>query len=375
MKYLFINSVYGVRSTGKIIADQCHKLQSEGHQCLVAYGRETINDPSTKSVQIGTKIDYMTHAVLSRFFDLHGLCSKCATKKFLDLANEYSPDVVWLHNLHGYYINIELLFQWLKEHPQIQVYWTLHDCWAFTGHCAYFTMVDCCKWKSGCGKCTQLKTYPKTYGIDFSKRNYKRKCKAFTGVLNMTLITPSQWLANLTRESFLSEYSVKVMHNTVDNNIFKPTGSDFRQKYNLMDKYIVLGVAVGWENTKGLPDILEIRKKLSSKYIIILVGATVAQIKAFPKGIIGITRTENSTELAKIYSASDVFVNPTHQDNYPTVNLEAAACGTPVITYNVGGSPESVYPENVIEENNIDKMVMRIIQICENKKIMSECDE
>lgn len=370
MKYLFINSVYGVRSTGKIIADQCHKLQSEGHQCLVAYGRETINDPSTKSVQIGTKIDYMTHAVLSRFFDLHGLCSKRATKKFLDLANEYSPDVVWLHNLHGYYINIELLFQWLKEHPQIQVYWTLHDCWAFTGHCAHFTMAKCEKWKTECNKCQQLRSYPKTIGLDHSKRNYVRKRNAYTGVPNMMLITPSQWLADLTRDSFLTEYPVKVVHNTINKQFFKPTKSDFRDKYNLTDKYIVLGVAVGWEETKGLLDIFEIRQKLSSRYIIVLVGTTKKQIQSLPQGILGINRTANQNELAAIYTAADVFINPTHQDNYPTVNLEAAACGTPVITYNVGGSPESVPNENVIQENDIDGFVLRIRQLCEEKVLI-----
>lgn len=158
MKYLFINSVYGVRSTGKIIAEQCHKLQLEGHQCAVAYGRETIGDPAVEQMQIGKKADYLSHALLSRLFDLHGLCSRRATKVLLKQMDAYQPDVIWLHNLHGYYINFELLFQWLKVHPQIKVYWTLHDCWAFTGHCAYFTMAGCNQWKSGCCHCNQLHT-------------------------------------------------------------------------------------------------------------------------------------------------------------------------------------------------------------------------
>ena len=365
MKYLFINSVYGVRSTGKIIAEQCHKLQLEGHQCSVAYGRETIGDPAVEQMQIGKKADYLSHALLSRLFDLHGLCSRRATKVLLKQMDAYQPDVIWLHNLHGYYINFELLFQWLKVHPQIKVYWTLHDCWAFTGHCAYFTMAGCNQWKSGCRHCNQLHTYPKTCGFDHVKRNYRKKRNAFTGTKNLELITPSKWLADLTRESFLAEYPVRVIHNSINHDVFQPTPSDFRERYGIENVYLVLGVAVGWEETKGLQDMLQLREQLSDQYVIVLVGATDRQIASFPKGMIGINRTANQKELAAIYSAADVFVNPTHQDNYPTVNLEANACGTPVITYNVGGSPESVPAENVIRENDVAAMAVRIIQICE----------
>lgn len=369
MKYLFINSVYGVRSTGKIVAEECHKLQNEGHECMAAFGRETIADPSVQQIQIGKRADYLVHAVLSRFFDLHGFCSKRATKKFLCAVEKYSPDVIWLHNLHGYYINIELLFEWIKKHPEIQVYWTLHDCWAFTGHCAYFTMAKCDQWKSGCDRCPQLKSYPKTIGLGRTKTNYIRKRNAFTGVQNLVLITPSQWLANLTRDSYLADYQVRVVHNTINRDVFKPMPSNFREKYNVQDKYIVLGVAVGWEGSKGLPDILKIRQQLPPQYLIVLVGASEKQARSFPEGILGIEKTANQVELAEIYSAADVFINPTHQDNYPTVNLEAAACGTPVITYNVGGSPESVPENNVIPEDDIEGFVSRIKQLCEEKAI------
>lgn len=364
MKYLFINSVYGVRSTGKIVADQCHKFQREGHTCIAAYGREAARDPDVRIIKIGTKVDHLIHAVMTRVFDQQGFCSKRATKEFIRKAENYHPDVIWLHNLHGYYINIELLFQWLKEHPEIKVYWTLHDCWAFTGHCAYFTMVGCNRWKFGCGKCPQAGVYPKTYGGDYSKRNYRRKKHAFMNAPNLTLVTPSKWLADLTRESFLKEYPVSVIHNTVDKRIFCPRKSSFRKSMHLDDKYIVLGVAVGWEKTKGLPDMLRLRKILPDKYVIILVGATKAQIRKFPSGVLGIQHTKNQIELAKIYTAADVFVNPTHQDNYPTVNLEAKSCGTEVVTYDVGGSPESVSPENVVPENDINALAERIISIC-----------
>ena len=360
MRYLFINSVYGIGSTGKIMA--------QGHPCLVAYGREAIPDSEVHCIRIGNKIDYLTHAAWSRCFDLTGLCSRHATKKFLKTAEAYAPDVIWLHNLHGYYINIELLFEWLKRHPQITVRWTLHDCWAFTGHCPNFAMIRCEKWKTGCCDCTQLKEYPKTYGGDHSRRNYLRKRAAFTGISNMQLITPSKWLADLTRDSFLAQYPVEVVHNTIDLNVFKPTKSDFRKNHGLEDKSIILGVSTLWDKAKGLPDLLKIREMLTPNYVIVVVGAPESLIKTFPEGVLGIGRTKDQTELAAIYTAADVFVNPTHQDNYPTVNLEAAACGTPVVTYNVGGSPESAAPENVVPENDIKGMVRRIRQICDKKR-------
>lgn len=341
MKYLFVNSVYGVRSTGKLIAAKCRELQEQGHKCVVAYGREAIEDDIEK-IKIGTPLDSNVHAIFSRFFDIHGLASRQATKEFIKKIDEYRPDVIWMHNIHGYYINYEILFSWLKAHPEIKKYWTLHDCWSFTGHCAYFTMAKCDKWKVQCEKCPQLNTYPKTVGIDHSKVNFNRKKAAFSGVENMELITPSQWLADLTRESFLSEYCVKVIRNEIDRTIFKPTISNFKERYKIQDKYMILGVAVGWEETKGFPDMLKLRARLDSQYVIFLVGLTQEQIENLPEGMLGIKKTNNQKELVEIYSAADVFVNPTYQDNYPTVNLEAQACGTPVVTYATGGAPETI---------------------------------
>ena len=375
MKYLFINSVYGVRSTGKIVREQCHKLQKEGHQCMAAYGREARDDPDICLLPIGTPLSHGMHALASRTFDLHGQCSGQSTKKFLKTVESYSPDIIWMHNLHGYYMNFRLLFSWLKKHPEIKKYWTLHDCWAFTGHCAYFTMAGCEKWKEGCGCCPQLRTYPATYGPDFSARNFERKRRSFTGVRNLTLVTPSKWLADLTRETFLVEYPVRVVHNTIDHKIFRPVSGDFRKRYGLEGKYLVLGVAVGMEETKGLSDMIKLRRFLPDHYSIVLVGIAKRQIRILPDGIIGINRIENQEKLAEIYTAADVFVNPTHQDNYPTVNLEAAACGTPVLTYDVGGSPESVPKENVIAEGDVSALAARIIEICEDQRRKKQPDE
>lgn len=365
MKYLFINSIYGTRSTGKLIQKQCLDLQKQGHTCYVAYGRNAVDDGTIPLIQIGNRSDYLVHALESRILDNQGFGSVHATKVFLKAIESYDFDCIWLHNLHGYYINVELLFEWLKNHPHIKVIWTLHDCWSFTGHCVHFTVAKCDKWKTGCHHCPQKRTYPASYVCDRSRENYLRKKAAFTNMRDMTLITPSNWLADLTRNSFLKEYPVKVIHNTIDTSVFHPVSGTFRKDHHLEDCYIVLGVAIGWEETKGYPDILELRKLLDDRFVIVLVGLTQKQIKRLPEGILGIERTNNQRELVAIYSTADVLVNPTHQDNYPTVNLEAKACGTPVVTYNVGGSPESVDPENVIEEGNLEAMAKRIEALCQ----------
>lgn len=347
MRILIINSVCGIGSTGRICADLAQQFEKDGHEVKIAYGRSGYVPEKFKkyAVRIGTDFDVKLHALRTRLFDTHGFGSKSATKKFLKWADEFNPDLVWLHNIHGYYINIEMLFDWLKSRPQTQVKWTLHDCWAFTGHCSYFTMANCNKWQTQCSNCPQIKTYPSSL-YDNSKNNFERKKAAFTGVKNMTLITPSKWLADLAKQSFLKEYPVEVIYNTIDKNIFKPTPSDFRKKYNLENKKIILGVASVWEERKGLKDFLKLAQVLDEKYVIVLVGVSDKQIKTLPKNCIGIKRTSSPQELAQIYTAADVFFNPTYEDNYPTVNLEAQACGCPVITYDTGGCRETIYTAN-----------------------------
>ena len=367
MRYLFINSVYGIRSTGKLIAKQCKELRKDGNECLVGYGRQAAEDGQAQLIRIGSTADYMIHAGVSRIADCQGRLSGRATSRFIQKIEEYDPDVIWMHNLHGYYLNYEKLFSWLKKKPGIKKYWTLHDCWAFTGHCAYFTYAKCDAWKHGCGHCPQKRSYPASYVMDLSKSNLKCKTDAFQGVKNLTIITPSKWLADLTAESILGEYPVEVVPNEIDKSIFCPSPGAFRHEMGLEDKKIVLGVAVGWEETKGLPDILELRKILDDGYVIVLVGATKKQIRSFPDGVIGLERVGSQTDLAQIYTAADVVINPTHQDNYPTVNLEARACGTPVVTYDVGGSPESAGYEYIVQEGNIRQLRDEVIRAAEVK--------
>lgn len=348
MRVLLINSVCGIGSTGRICTDLAQQFEKQGNEVKIAYGRNSYIPKQFQkyAVRIGNNLDVKLHALQTRLFDSHGFGSYNATKKFLKWVEEYKPNLILMHNIHGYYINIELLFNWLKQHQDIQIKWTLHDCWAFTGHCSYFTFAKCNKWQTECQNCPQKKMYPASLFKDNSKQNFEKKKQLFTGLKNLTLITPSQWLANLVKQSFLREYSVEVIYNTIDKNIFKPTPSDFRKKYGLENKKIILGVASVWDYRKGLNDFIELLKLLDDNKKIVLVGLNKKQIKSLPKNILGLEKTNSPQELAQIYSASDVFFNPTYEDNYPTVNLEAQACGTPVITYDVGGSKETVINEN-----------------------------
>ncbi|WP_279159650.1 glycosyltransferase [Thomasclavelia cocleata] len=343
-RILFINSVCN-GSTGSICKNLYKAAKEEGHECCIAYGRgETPEGYNT--IRIGNKLDFYLHVLKARLFDASGFGSKHATKRFIKWIEEFKPDIIHLHNIHGYYVNIEILFKYLKAHPEIKKIWTLHDCWAFTGHCPHFEYEKCMQWKTGCKKCVRIKKYPKSL-VDKCKRNYQLKKKIFTDVNNLTLVSPSNWLMNLVKKSYLKNYRVTVINNGVDTNVFKTTPSDIKKQYNIENKKIILGVASVWDKRKGLDTFIELSKQLNSEYQIVLIGLNKKQIKTLPKNIIGISRTENIRELVKWYSAAEVFFNPTLEDNYPTVNLEAVACGTPVVTFNTGGSPESAFADEL----------------------------
>ena len=345
MKVLQINSVCGQGSTGRIAADIQNLLAEQGHECLFAYGRGTA--PSgIKSLRIGTNFDNYLHAAATRIFDNHGFSSTAATKKFIKRAKEYNPDLIHLHNLHGYYINVDLLFNYLKEANK-PIVWTLHDCWALTGHCAHFDYIGCNKWQKGCYDCPQKDVYPASLIFDNSERNYEKKKELFTSVANMVVVTPSKWLATIVEQSFLSSYPLQVINNGIDIDIFRHIANDFRQRYELQGKFIILGVANIWAFKKGLDDFINLAKEIdNNKFKIVMVGVNAKQLKTLPKNILGIERTNNVLELAQIYTAADVFFNPTYEEVLGMTNLEALACGTPVITYNSGGSPECISSES-----------------------------
>ncbi len=343
MRVLLINSVCGVGSTGRICTDLAKEFESQGHEVKIAYGRQAAPKQFQKyAVRIGDDLDVKLHGLRTRLFDDHGFGSKRATKKFLQWADEYNPDLLWLHNIHGYYINIELLFAWIKSRPNMQMKWTLHDCWAITGHCSHFAFINCEKWQCECNNCQQKKSYPTSLLLDNSKGNFSRKRDLFTNIPNMTIITPSLWLKKMVEKSYLSNYPIQVIHNTIDTQVFRPTPSDFRKRYNLENKKVILGVANVWTEKKGFKDFLRLADMLDDEYKIVLVGVSDSQIRKLPANIIGIQRTNSPQELAEIYTAADVFFNPTYEDTYPTVNLEAQACGTTVVTYDTGGCRETV---------------------------------
>ena len=357
MKVLMINSVCSIRSTGRICTDIANKLEQEGHECKIAYGRENVLSEYEKYAhRITSPLEVKIDGVKSRLFDNAGLNSKRATKKFIKWVEKYDPDLIHLHNLHGYYINIEVLFEYIKRKNK-PVIWTMHDCWAFTGHCSHFARINCDKWLSGCHHCPKKKGYPSSVFLDNSKRNYHKKKAVFAGVENMTIVTPSKWLASLVEQSFFKGTKIQVINNGINTDIFKPTQGNFREKYGLQNKKILLGVASAWSESKGLYDFVKLSEKLDDNYKIVLVGLTESQCAELPPQILAITRTTNINELAEIYSTADLFINPTYGDTYPTVNLEAQACGTPVVTYKTGGSVESVPSENVVDTGDIEGLM------------------
>jgi glycosyltransferase involved in cell wall biosynthesis len=347
-KLLLINSVCGIRSTGRICVDIAREFEAKGWEVKIAYGREPYVPQECRkwAVRIGTKIEVYIHALLARLWGDHAFGvfrSTYATKRFIKWAEEWNPDAIWLHNLHGYYINAELLFGWIKSRNFEVVKWTLHDCWAFTGGCGYFTSVNCQKWHERCQKCPRDAAIVKRsiFGAQ-SETVFKRKRKAFAGVKGLKLVTPSKWLADLTRQSFLACYDVEVANNKIDKSIFCHRESDFRNINGLLNKYVILGVACPWSERKGLLDFIRLSALLPDGYCIVLVGVNEKQIRHLPINIVGIKRTESAIQLAEIYSAADIFFNPTKEENYPTVNLEAVACGCKVVTYDTGGAAETV---------------------------------
>lgn len=363
-----INVVCGIRSTGKICTDLATKLEKEGHEIKILYGRENVPSQYEKyAVKIGNKLDVISHALYARLFDGAGWGSKVATRKIVEWIENYDPNIIHLHNLHGYYINIEILFDYLKKSGK-KVVWTLHDCWAFTGHCAHFDYEKCEQWKTGCRVCLNKTSYPICYGICKAGRNYSKKKEMLTNVPDLRIVTPSYWLKQLVEQSFLQDYPVEVIHNGIDVEKFTCVEENLREKYNLQEKKIVLSVAAFWNKRKGFDTLIRLAK--DTEYQVVIIGVTKRQRKHLPKNVIAILRTDSVDELVQWYSVADVVVNPTLEDNYPTVNLEAQACGTPVITYNTGGSSESVPKQNVVKQGDLESIIEKIE--CGNLQINSD---
>ncbi len=369
---LQINVAVNCGSTGRIAEQIGETAMSYGWDSYIAHGRY-INTSKSKAIKVGGVLDWFFHALMTRLTDKHGLFSRLATKRLIRKIQKISPDIIHLHNIHGYYINFKILFEYLRK-TNIPIVWTLHDCWTMTGHCTHFEYAGCERWKTGCFDCPEKRSYPTSLLFDCSRKNHIEKRELFTSVKNMSIVPVSNWLGGIVKESFLKDYEVNVIHNGVDIQKFQPTQSDIREEYSIFDKKIILGVASPWGRRKGLTDFFELGQYISSeKYQIVLIGVSENQIKQLPNGIIGLTRTESVEALAKWYSVADVFVNPTYEDTYPTTNLEAISCGTPLITYRTGGSPESVTLQTgrVVERGNVEGIAKAIESLCaEDREVL-----
>lgn len=359
---LQINVTANWGSTGKIAEQIGLCAQANGWESYIAYGR-MMNPSRNNLIKIGTQMDVYKHYAEGKFLDNEGLASRSSTRAFLKRLDDIKPDIVHLHNIHDHYLNYKLLFRYLAE-KKIPVVWTQHDQWATTGHCA-FNLCGCERWKEVCHDCPTSKWY----SLDQSRRNFLLKQRLLADIPSLTIIPVSEWLANNIRKSHIKNRSIQVIHNGIDINTFCPQAISAHERYGIdRAKKIILGVAAVWDSRKGLDDFYKLAQELPShKYAIVIVGKLTERVKENNSGcqMVFVDRTQNALELAQLYSSAAVFVNPTYQDNYPTTNLEAIACGTPVITYNTGGSSESVDEDTgaVVEQGDINGLVNNIYKL------------
>lgn len=378
-KLLLLNVSANSGSTGRIAEEIGRCAQKYRFDVYAGYGFRN-NGSYLHTIKIGSKTDHYLHALLTRLTDRHGFGSVGATRKFIRQLDAINPDIINLHNIHGYYLNIRLLSDWLRRHNR-PVVWTFHDCWPFTGHCSYFDAVHCDMWKSGCRNCPNKHGYPESILADNSEKNYNEKRRLFCAMPNLTIVTPCHWMAENVKASFLGRFPVRVIYNGVDTDVFKPACagevSHLKHEKSLDGKKIILGVASVWDRRKGLEDFIRLSKMLSDNERIVLIGLNNKQLASLPENIIGISRTENTTQLAEYYSMADVFVNPTYVDNFPTTNIEALACGTPVVTYKTGGSPEAIDTTtgSVVEKGDQVSLLNAIRSRYKNEEISKKCRE
>lgn len=368
MKIVQINTTCGIGSTGKICTGISLLLTESGTPNHILYSSRGNDDPLGIRCSDNTYIKIQ--ALKSRIYGNYGFNSHKATRKMISELERIRPDIVHLHNIHGHDCDLEMLFQYFKER-NTKLVWTFHDCWAFTGYCPHFIMKKCDQWRTQCSSCIQRREY--SWFVDRSSYLFNKKKKLFQG-LDLTIVTPSRWLADLVKQSFLKNCPVQVINNGIDLKVFRPAGSDFRKTYCLENRKIVLGVSFDWDKRKGLDVFIELAKRLPAEYQTVLVGTNEKTDKILPENILSIHRTQNQQELAEIYSAADVFVNPTREENYPTVNMESIACGTPVLTFRTGGSPEILDETcgSVVDCDDIDALEKEIIRICTDKPYSTE---
>lgn len=370
MRILIVNSVCGTGSTGKICTDLYNGLKKEGHECCIAYGRGHASE-EFYTYKIGNKLDNYWHVFETRLFDNHGFASRRATKEFISFIDSYDPDVIHLHNIHGYYLNVRILFDFLKKR-EVPVIWTFHDAWAFSGHAAYIEYDESGELPKKNHNFSERYEYPKTF-FNRSYHNWKKKKQIFSDMQNLTIVTPSDWLNNMVKKSFLKNYPVVTINNGIDLEKFENNEDKFNFKKGSMKE--VIAVANIWEKRKGLDDVIYFAEKLKdSKYHFTIVGKV---DKSLPINITHIDRTDDFNQLIQLYQQADVFINPTYQDNFPTTNIESLAAGTPVITYNTGGSGEILTEDIgfVIDQGNLEEFINKITEVEKNRIISNICKQ
>ena len=371
MKIYELNTFCGVKSTGRIASDIADLVTTDGGECRIGYGADEPSAASRRyAYRIGTPAERKVHGAIRKLLDGEGLGSAEGTKRLIADMRAFQPDVVHLHNIHGCYLNHELLCKYLRR-SGVPVVWTLHDCWPFTGHCAYFDYCGCEKWVTGCERCPQQKSYPVCIGLDRSRSNYARKKKLFASLANLTLVTPCEWMKQPLSRSFLKDVPVRVIYNGVDSAVFHPTDSDLRTKHGLDGKKLLLSVASEWDARKGLRYLEQAMQALGDGYRAVVIGLSKQQIAALPDGFIGLEHTQSTDELAAWYTAADCFVNPTMEDNMPMVNLESLACGTPVAAFDTGGCAEAVDDScgMIVPKGDVDGLCAAIRTLCQRKPV------
>ena len=380
MKKIVEINVTHLYSTGRIMFQIAEAARKEG-MSVTTFSKKTRTAKKEKidnHYLVGSVIENTLHRYFSWYTDFQDCGTYFGTRKLIRQLKKIQPDIIHLHDVVGWYINISLLFKYLKK-ANIPVVWTFHDCWAYTGRCIYYDYVKCEKWMNGCNGCIQLDGYPSTKLFDHASWNYKRKKKLFTSLDNMTIVTPSEWLKKETKKSFLKKYPCIVINNGIDTSIFKPRKSNFREQYGLEEKKIVLGVASNWgQIRKGYKYMLYLADNLDEDYKVVIVGLDENEVDCIPDNIVSINKTSDDKKLAEIYSAADVFVNPTLEDNYPTTNMEAIACGTPIVTFETGGSVETVteYSGMVVPQKDVEKLKNAVEYVAENEeKYFQRCVE
>ncbi len=373
MKVLQVNTVCGRGSTGRIVVDIHNLLFERGHIGKVVYGRYTASE-NIDAVKIGSKFSTLYHVFKTRVFDRQGFASNTATKKLISVIEEYKPDVIHLHNLHGYYLNVKSLFRYLNK-KDIPIVWTFHDCWPFTGHCVYSDYIGCEKWKTKCFSCPKKKEYPNSFLFDNSRKNYKQKKALFTLPNHLTIVTVSDWLKNEVEQSFMSKYDVVRIYNGIDRKVFQPTQSDIKNRLGIADKFMMLGVSDSWSERKGLSYFIKLSQQLKEDEALVMIGFKKEEMDALPKNIIALERTDNVQQLVEFYSAADVVLNPSFEETFGLVTAEALSCGTPVIVSNTTASPELVDEScgRTVEKNDYDAFKNAIAEIKANRIDKDAC--